>query len=441
MKQQQQTEDQEPEIKKCPCCGRRDSEGKLVPFSSSTTQMAPIGFAIPFFFRFGKFLIIQLAILFSVYCLYALITYSNENYCNYYRAGMNARETCGKVWNFYLSVGNSDPNKPSDIISGSLFVVSFAIMVIFRVYTQYTFRSLDTKLDNLTIDITDYTVMLYNLPKNINEYDLKMYIEDLYIVDDKKEKMKLEVAAINYVFQDYKNIGDHNKKLRKRLKEYRQVYDSHDALKVEKIKGEFYKELEELEDQITKEFTIPKFDRGLRNNFAGIAFVTLAKEDQANAMKNQLSLPGSFKTVFKYLGFLPKPLLFCLSKHKRDNFKCDKFGDNERLVFFDGANPPEDIIWENMGDAGLSYFATKVLSTIGVIFILLVSFAILVGLKYWQLNTEGSILVSIALTIVIKIVNAISMFFNKLFINFEKITSFTMLNTEYVWRTTLVNVF
>lgn len=434
----QQTKDDESEIKKCPCCGRRDSEGKLVPLASSTTQMAPIGFAIPFFFRFGKFLIIQLAVLFGVYSLYALITYSKENYCNYYQEGITPRKNCGKPWNFYLSVGNSNPEAPTDWIERALFITSFAIMIGIRIYTQYTFRSLDTKLDNLTIDITDYTVMVYNLPKNVNEGDLRAYIRELYIVDNNKERMNLEVAAINFVYQDYKEIQELNKNLRKKLKEYRKVYDTHDSKKVENIKIEFNEKVKELEEKLNNEFTVSWFQSGVKKRFAGVAFVTLAKEEQANAIRDQLLLPSTFKTVYRYLGYLPKPLLFCMSKQKRDNFKCDKFGDNETWIFFDRTNPPEDILWENMGNSGLSYLATKILSTIGVLVILLVSFAVIVGLKYWQLNAENSIWVSIALTIVIKIVNAVSMFFNKLFISFEKITSFTMLNTEIVWRTTLV---
>ena len=404
--------------------------------------MAPLGFAVPFFFRYIKFCMFQLCLLFFIYCIYAMSMYSGENYCNFYKQTEPKLESCGQAWNIYLSQGNSNPDAPSDILERSLFVASFVIMILLRIYYQYRFRSLDEKLDKLTIDITDYTVMIYNLPLTVTSCQLREYFEHkIKIYDENKEEKFIKIAAINWVFQDYASFEKKANKLKKKLIKYRKTSDKTASFaELEKIRGEFNEKRDELLKEVDSTFDINISTDVENKNFSGIAYVTFEKEDMANAIKDQLALPGTFKAIFRYIGYVPECLLFLLPKTKRDNMMFKELGDKDNCrVYTEAPNPPEDIIWENMGSSGVRFLVRKILSSLGVLLILGVSFVVLIGLKYWQLNSEASIWVSIALTVAIKIVNAVAMFFNTQFIKFEKIRSYTMLSTEMVWRTTMVD--
>lgn len=427
----------------CPCCGRRPSD-IYMPLNCNTTGMAPLGFAVPFFFRYIKFCMLQMGLLFILYSMYAMSTYVGDNYCNFFSKSVPKRETCGQAWNIYLSQGNGNPSAPADLLERSLFVASFIIMILLRIFYQYKFKSLDEKLDDLTLDITDYTVMVYNLPKTVTSCQLTYYFQQkIRIYDDKKEEKYIKIAAINWVFQDYEIYEKKADELRNLLIDYRRESEIHGKIDdLDKMQHDFNVERDKLTYEVDSIFGITVSTDEENKYFSRVAYVTFEKEDMANAIKDQLALPNTFKTIYRYIGYIPECLLFLLSKTKRENLLFKDLGDRDNCrVYVEAPHQPEDILWHNMSDKGVNFLIRKILSSLGVILLLGVSFVVLIGLKYWQLSSKASVIVSIALTIAIKIVNAVAMYFNRQFIGFEKIRSHTMLNTELVWRTTIMTFF
>ena len=403
----------------------------MVPICTSTTGMAPLGFAVPFFFRYIKIIIMAVMYLFIVYCCYKLGIAGSQNYCRY-NSNEPVREDCGAAWKFHLSQGNTDPKAPNNVFERVLFVASFVGMVLLRIFYQYRFRTLDQRLDKDTVDITDYTVMVYNLPQNAQDSWVETFFKTSFKNPETGAYVDIQVATINFLYQDYEDTLQKGEDLRKQLDNYRKTFDVKDHGQIEEMKEKFNEDLDTLNEQITRFYDQENEGADIKPRFTGIAYVTLEKEEHADLIKKHYVLTGFTKTIYHLLGYIPKPILKCLSAKVRHEFRSDSF------IFLDVPKPPEDIIWENMGRGQMNNLTRKILSFIGTICILTVTFAILVGLKVWQSNSGSAIWVSIVFTIVIKIVNAVAMAFNRWFIDFEKIHSLTTLNTEIVWRTTLM---
>lgn len=401
----------------------------LVPIMTSTTGMAPLGFAVPFFFRYIKFLLLALLYSFLSYCVYKLVIIGEQNYCHY-NSAIPVRDICGAPWKFFLSQGNTDPSTPNDVAERVLFVASFVGMVFMRIFYQYRFRSLDTRLDKDNIDITDYSVMIYNLPLNTGEGRVKDFFKTHFKDPETGKYLDISVSSVNFFYQDYEDTIKKGEKLRKQLNEYRKRFDSKDGELIEEMKQKFKEDLEALDESINTLYDQENINATIKTRFTGVAMVTLEREEHADLIKSHYVLKGWSKTIYDLLGYMPKSILNCLSVNVKHEFRGGCY------IFLDVPKPPEDIIWENMGKGKMNNLTRQILSTICTLAILILTFLILVGLKVWQIRSEGNFWISILFTIVIKIVNGVAMFFNVWFIGFERFSSSTLQTTEIVWRTT-----
>lgn len=421
---------------KCPCCGRNDviysyqSNDKVSVFAS-TTGMAPLGFAVPFFFRYIKIIIQSLAVVFLVYSIYKMYAQSSTNYCEYGKTTPQ-KSSCGQVWKFYFSLANRNPNEGVDWIEKGLFITSFVIMVAIRAFYQYRFRTLDQKLDKENIDITDYTVMVYNLPLNTQEARLEHFFKTHFKDPVTEKYLDVKVDSINFLYQDFDDTLEMGENLKKLLDKYRHDFDSKDEEEIEEMKERFRLDLEVLEKHLDRHYDKANIRAEVKSRFTGVALVTLENEEHADIIKDSYVLKGFARTVYHLLGYMPKPILKCLSNKVKHEFRSDCY------IFLDVPKPPEDIIWQNVGRGKMNRLTRKFLGLICAGLILGATLLTLLGLKYWQLRQGAVIWISILFTVLMKIVNGVAMYFNRKIIEIERINSFTMLNTEIVWRTTLV---
>ena len=198
-----------------------------------------------------------------------------ENYCRYL-SNEPVREDCGSLWKFYLSQGNSIPDAPNDIIERSLFVFSFAGMVLMRIFYQYRFLVLDKELDEKNVDITDFTLVVYNLPSDTQEH----MVRDLFTKILKKNKLSddlVEVVRINFAFQDFQETIDKGNKIKEILDDYKRqskgrVTDTSDYID---MIHRFNQKLDELKEEMDTQYDMGNFYQQPRKKFTGVAFVTV----------------------------------------------------------------------------------------------------------------------------------------------------------------------
>lgn len=364
-------------------------------------------------------------------------TFVRDNYCGY-TSGDPTRPECGQLWKFYLSQGNSDPTAPNDLIERSLFVISFACMVLVRIFYQYRFQSLEKKLDKQNVDITDYTVMVFNLPLDTQEFMVKDLIRNLFRKNKDGIDECIEVSKINFVFQNYGKTIEMGNELKKQLDTYKTQLKGVTPESTEYVEMicDYNTNLENLKKNLDLHYDMQNFNRIDKKNFSGIAFVTVEKEEHADRLKKEYSLKDFPKTVYNLLGYIPSPILKCLPKKQKHYY--DEIHPERGYVFIGTPKPPEDLIWENLGKGSMNNLTRKSISLLGTILIFGITLAILVSLKVWQTNAGSNFWISFAFTLVIKIINEIAGFFSKKFIDFERFSSRTMINAETTWRSTLV---
>lgn len=363
-------------------------------------------------------------------------TFIKDNYCRYL-SSESVREECGSLWKFYLSQGNSNPDSPNDIIERSLFVFSFAGLVLMRIFYQYRFLVLDKELDEKNVDITDFSFVVCNLPSDCQEYMVKNLFTNIL----KKNKLSddsVEVVRINFAFQDYQETIDKGIKIKEILDDYKRelkggVPDTEDYYN---MIHRFNEKLDELKTDMDNLYDMDNFYKHPRKKFSGVAFVTVEKEEHADLIKQKLCLKAFPKLVYSLLGYIPGFMLKVLPSTQKHLYDEENFAKG--YVFIDIPKPPEDLIWENFGKGKMNNLTRKLISLIGTIIIFGITLAILVSLKFWQTNSGANFWISILFTLVIKIINEIANFFSKKLVALERINSRTMLSAELTWRSASV---
>ena len=123
---------------------------------------------------------------------------------------------------------------------------------------------------------------------------------------------------------------------------------------------------------------------------------------------------------FKYLGKVPT----CFSP--RANF----FRPGH-TIYISSSLSPNDVNWSNLGAQTIPLLYRKIISLVGGVLILLISFVTLTLLKIWQIRTVESAWISVLLALTIKISNTLFSVITNLFVVIEKSP------TETIYQSTL----
>ena len=336
--------------------------------------MAPLGFAVPFFFRYAKICIQALLIIFFVNSVYRIVTESSDNSCGYGDL-KQSEPRCGQAWKFFISRGNEIQIEHEDWTESGLFIASFVVLVLMRIFYQYKFLALDNKLDNDNIDITDYTVLAYNLPQNCKEPTLERFFKTNFKDPETNRDLDIKVASINFIYQNFNKVIKKGNDLEKQLEQHRKKFDSSDQIQIEEMKENFISEVDKVGSYIYKLYDQKDMNSGAKRNFTGIAMVTLESAQDVRVIKKHYLLTGLWKTVYNLLGYIPKPILKCVPNNSKHDFRSGSY------IFLDNPIPPEDIIWANMGRGKFNNITRRLISFLGTILILSSTLVILLGLK------------------------------------------------------------
>lgn len=403
-----------------------------VGLCGKTTNMGKLGAAIPFFFDYVKFCICVLAVCFVLLDLYLLVRIgSGTQTCRFgeqHGAVPAGFVRCGGRWKFFLSKGN-DIQRGVDTLERVLFAACFCAMLAVRVFYTVRFAWLEVTLDRRTIDITDFTVLVTGLPKDASEQQVRDFFERQAAVRSGDAAVRVKVEAVNLVFTDYDRLRQTDVELKKMLKQYRSSYMRREQHELDSEKEQFKAKAYEALQAAEKDFPEDSKQRRIEK-FTGVAFVSFETEEMAEAVQEQFKMRWLPALCSRYLGSVPD----CVAR--RDPVH-QAAGVGAKL-YTDRADPPNDVIWENLGASNLPLLYRKMLSLLGLVLVFGVSLGTLVLLKLWQSKTQGSFWVSLLISIVIKISNSIFSFLNQFLVKVDKCATHTMHQAVVAWRGSLL---
>ena len=394
--------------------------------------MGKLGAAIPFFFDYVKFCICVLCASFVLLDLYLLVRIGSGTQTCLFGAPAGPAPAgfvrCGARWKFHLSKGN-DIQRGVDPLERALFAACFFAMLAVRVFYSVRFAWLEVALDRRTIDITDFTVLVTGLPSDASEPQVRDFFERQAAVRSGESQVRVKVEAVNPVFTAYEELRQKDVRLKKLLKQYRASYMRREEHELETEKEGFRTQAREALELAEKDF--PEDSRQRRiEKFTGVAFVSFETEEMAEAVQAQFKMRWLPALCARYLGSVPD----CVAR--RDPARQTP-GLGAKL-YADRADPPNDVIWENLGAANLPLLYRKALSLLGLVLVFGVSLGSLVLLKLWQSKTEGSFWVSLLISVAIKVSNSVFSFLNQFLVKVDKCTTHTMHQAVVAWRGSLL---
>jgi hypothetical protein len=394
--------------------------------------MGKLGAAIPFFFDYAKFCMVVLVVCFGLFDLYLLVRIGGGTKTCRYGEDQAAPGAgfvrCGGRWKFYLSKGN-DIQRGVDTLERVLFAACFFAMLGVRIFYTVRFLWLEVTLDRRTIDITDFTVAVSGLPREASEQQVRDFFEKEAAVKRGGRAVRVKVEAVNQVFTDYDGFRQMDVGLKKLLKQYRASYMRREQHELETEKERFRAQAYAALEAADKDFPEDGKQRRLEK-FTGIAFVSFETEEMAEAVQAQFKMSWLPALCARYLGSVPD----CVARRGAER---QASGIGAKL-FADRADPPNDVIWENLGASNLPLLYRKAISLVGLVLVFGVSLGSLILLKLWQSRTQGSFWVSLLISIAIKISGSVFSFVNQFLVKVDKCPTHTVHQAVVAWRGSLV---
>ncbi|KAL4475819.1 hypothetical protein ABPG72_011380 [Tetrahymena utriculariae] len=320
---------------KCDCCGR-SVEREILNLNSDITKLSYLGSGFPMFFQFLKFCIFFLIVLLGICGIFNLV--ANANYgdqCNL------KGDQCKANWIVKLSLGNRTNLFYSVYIQECLNLTAVCILILFIQLIIYQQRKLDSDSDDSAILASDYTVMVENIPKDIQcesdlqreniDYDdeLKRFFQNPDNFNGQafkvmKVNLGYEIRELKHLQRKQKLFVNAKKKLYKSQISQKGKYDvsSKEAIQIDKQIEIIKSEIQKLENKLIE----GKGADFMKNLFTGVAFVTLETE------RMQKDLLEMAKTSWN-----------CFSKSQTVK---PFMGKNLRIS---AAPDPTEIFWENLG--------------------------------------------------------------------------------------------
>ncbi|EAR91342.1 transmembrane protein, putative (macronuclear) [Tetrahymena thermophila SB210] len=322
---------------KCDCCGR-DVERESLNMNSDVIQLSYLGSGYPMFFQFQKLSIAFLAILFCISGIFNMVV--NGNYGNQcIKKGLQ----CKQNWIIQYSLGNRTDLFYSIYVQECLNLTTVCVLIVFIQIIIYKQRRLDSDCDDCAIIASDYTVMVQNFPQvfefenedKSNNFDVYSNLKEFFqnplnmngeVLKVVKVNLGLKIKDLKQLEAQQKNLVEEKQKLLLKLIKKGLLCDvqSDEIAQLDKKIYFIKNKIEELEVK----FRDGKGISFMNNHFTGVAFVTLETERMQKILldlSKQTWLSNS-KKITPYFG---------------------------RILSISPAPDPTEIYWENLNTSQL----------------------------------------------------------------------------------------
>jgi hypothetical protein len=364
-------------------------------FSDKINDLASLGLGIYTYFYFVKFLILTLVIcslMVAAPNIYMARSYNQQLklYCgnrtdaictnfnskdNDWLYSMNSDNT--KIYTRILETYNNE----NIIYTLEFSFINFLTMVVIIISVNFFIIIMDantTEIDMFNTTPTDYTLMISNLPKNINTKE--EVLEYLTLDGIRPHEICLTYKIIE--FQELKKQYIEYMKIVKylKLKKLNVMKKScGKALTLEEAEIKLNETANKLNEYIDK---IEKYDEQL---FTGVVFAIFKTSGDYDIYKDKF--PNSF---FGYMWMIVKYIIArcflccCIKEEKIKSLR------NKLVLRVEKAAEPSDVIWENLEVSGIGRIVRTVIVYLSTVIILVVSFFIILGLNKVQTDQNKS---------------------------------------------------
>ncbi|KAL4478394.1 hypothetical protein ABPG74_006629 [Tetrahymena malaccensis] len=272
---------------KCDCCGR-DIERELLDMKSDVIQLSYLGSGYPMYFQFLKLSISFLVILFCISGIFNMVVNGD-----YGQQCVKKRLECKENWIIQYSLGNRTDLFYSIYVQECLNLTSVCVLIVFIQIIIYMQRRLDFDCDDCAILASDYTVMVQNIPQNFefenedksNNFDICQDLKEFFqnpinmngeLLKVVKVNLGLKIKDLKTLETKQKNLVEAKKQLLlKQIKKY-QNYDvqSKEIAELDRQIYSIKNQIVELEDKLRD----GKGIAFMKSHFTGVAFLTLETE-------------------------------------------------------------------------------------------------------------------------------------------------------------------
>ena len=438
----------------CPCCQKTLVVGEKVRLTTPTKLLGSLGTAVPGFFEFAKFTMQMYILAFLAYSIYMLVSYGGSQKCEY--SSQNSSNAgadllvCGQVWKFYFTASNGQMGL-DDTKERCFILLTVVLLYFLKAYHYRKFRKIDCETDRTTTEITDYTVEVRGLPKNICQQDVIDFFERLPLADDDGRKHQIKVSLVNFVYSDISHIDQMNEKLDEFIVDYLHETSLEslnakrekegDAFNEEKFISSFDEKMNLIEAQCSEEleqkYTVPKQGRRVVPNFTGSAYVSFQTMKQAELVADHLAVTGPAKLAYKLFG----QIRGCFAKLRgARRHQLPQQGKGE-YFYVEKAEVPLEILFRNLGYTFKQRTIRKLVALLlNAAFIAgtFIAIFVLKGVEFSLDPTKSSTtLMSIFITVIIKIAGFICVFISEFLVDFSLPETTTDRNIGIIWRITV----
>ena len=157
--------DEEEDGKICPCC-ENIIEKDPIPLTCNDEELLFLGLGYPLFYKLTRYfaMIIGMIFLISGSGFYFLVTLNCTSECIYFIG----------IPIINLEISGEDSSKIADVIN---VITAFAIFVGVM-YIKYHINSDINKLEDKIVSPEQYTIIMQNLPEDVNEEELTEWVKN-----------------------------------------------------------------------------------------------------------------------------------------------------------------------------------------------------------------------------------------------------------------------
>jgi len=379
---------------------------------------------VPGFFDFGKFCIIIHLSTLLIYSIYTMRLYYTEDSCGYLSA--NQSNNCGSQWKFNTSAANG--KQLSYISERILLFVLFLVCYLIKIYYYRKIRKQEAEADEVVTDITDYTVEIRGLPKDVTIFEVRDFFLDTNIKDSKGEP--LQVASVNFVFTSIEDIFKRDHDLTYLIGKYIQAKTKADNKMCEEVETRFLQLSKETYELIQTKYRISREVKEPKEMFSGDCYVSFETQRMAEVVSNKLAVRGIGKIVYKILGALRGPFRYLKGARRHQIPK------QKGYFYIEKAEKPREIKYENLGRTFKQKSLTKLYTMFITLCIIVGTFLAVLFLKDFESKEakKGNTVITVLITVLIKIIGFFCSFITPILVRLEKPETVTIRNIGVIWR-------
>ncbi|CAD8187902.1 unnamed protein product [Paramecium octaurelia] len=334
----------------CPCCGY-PYKNQILPLCVSISEFSFIGSGIVLYFDFVIYSQIILLIYMLQECtLFMIIVKGSDAILKTKRKLHHAKKISTISFQDLMCI-------KLDVVASYLNFATIILLIISTLIYRRHINKICLEIDDAEIEVSDYSIMIYNAPKNCKKEDIRSY----FLQEEGMEELELRKICMAYEVKPFLQLKI---ELEENQAELSHVLDlERQKKKSSKSKAEILQKIKEIHEKLDY---VEKY-KEIIFRFTGVIFLSFNYEKHADQVCDQFQ-----QTKFQLL----------LEQLNLKKYQNRKFLGNSVIVR--KAPLPGDVLWENLGIEIKEQYKRIVTTNVVTAALLAIGFAMIFGLSYMQ---------------------------------------------------------